>query len=100
MDSAGNVYVADADNNRIQKFTKEGVFLAKWGTYGTGDGQFYDPKGVAVDSAGNVYVADAYNNRIQKFTEDGVFLTKWGTRRYWRRAAPVYPRGCGGLRGQ
>ena len=37
---SGSVYVADTDNNRIQKFTSEGVFVTKWGTRGTGDGEF------------------------------------------------------------
>ncbi|RQD82096.1 MAG: PKD domain-containing protein, partial [Methanocalculus sp. MSAO_Arc2] len=42
-------------------------FILKWGSYGTGDGQFWMPRGVTVDSAGNVYVADRNNHRIQKF---------------------------------
>ena len=63
MDGSGNVYVADTCNHRIQKFSSEGVFLAKWGSYGSGDGQFYSPFGVAVDGSGmNVYVADSDNN--------------------------------------
>jgi hypothetical protein len=32
------------------KFTSEGKFLTKWGTHGTGEGQFTHPHGVAVDS--------------------------------------------------
>ena len=55
------------------------VFLLKWGSFGSGDGQFNFPNGVAVDPSGNVYVADAYNNRIQKFTGSGAFITKWGS---------------------
>lgn len=39
----------------------------KWGSRGAGDGQFYNPYGIAVDVGGNVYVADAGNHRIQKF---------------------------------
>jgi NHL repeat len=42
-------------------------FATKWGSHGSGDGQFIIPDGVAVDSSGNVYVADAFNHRIQKF---------------------------------
>jgi hypothetical protein len=67
VDSAGYVYVADYYNNRIQKFSSTGTFLAKWGAYGNGDGQLKNPIGVAIDSAGYVYVSDYYNNRIQKF---------------------------------
>src|SRR5205085_4947682 len=66
-------------NHRIQKFTSAGVFLTKWGSNGTGDGQFNGPQGVAVDAADNVYVADTNNNRIQKFNSTGTFLTKWGS---------------------
>ena len=66
--SDGSVYVADSDNQRIQKFTSEGVFVSKWGTEGRGDGQFYMPRGVAVAADGSVYVADTWNHRIQKFS--------------------------------
>ena len=43
IDSSGNVYVADAWNNRIQKFNSSGSFITKWGSQGTGDGQFSSP---------------------------------------------------------
>ncbi len=67
VDGAGNVYVADSGNDRIQKFSASGAFLAKWGSEGSEDGQFLFPEGIAVDSLGDVYVADSENNRIQKF---------------------------------
>jgi hypothetical protein len=54
-------------------------FVTKWGSVGSGNGQFDYPWGVAVDGSGNVYVADLWNHRIQKFTSSGVFLTKWGS---------------------
>ena len=72
FDSAGNVYVSDTFNNRIQEFTSAGVYVTQWGSFGSGNGQFEYPFGVAVDSADNVYVADEGNNRIEKFTSAGV----------------------------
>jgi len=54
------------------------VFANKWGSEGSGNGQFDRCIGLAVDSSGNVYVGDR-NNRIQKFDSKGKFLTKWGT---------------------
>jgi DNA-binding beta-propeller fold protein YncE len=80
-DSAGNVYVSDTGNDRVQKFTGQGAFITKWGTPGTGDGQFASPGGLTTDSAANVYVVDRYRfdgNRIQKFNSSGTFITKWG----------------------
>src|SRR5207247_6211397 len=80
----GNVYVADAGNQRIQKFTSTGAFITKWGSYGTGDGEFENPAGVATDATGNVYVTSGafegccpVRGRIEKFTTTGTFLTQW-----------------------
>jgi len=67
LDAAGNVYVADALNHRIQVFDGTGRLLTKWGEEGTGDGQFDSPRGVAVNSAGDIYVADQNNDRVQRF---------------------------------
>ena len=82
VNAAGNIYVADSGNHRIQKFDSSGSFLAKWGSQGSGDGQFSYPEGVAVDASGNVYVTDPGNRfspnlRIQKFDSSGSFLAKW-----------------------
>ncbi|MBC7262582.1 MAG: hypothetical protein H5T63_11300, partial [Chloroflexi bacterium] len=49
-----------------------------WGGFGTGDGQFNDPKGIAVDGQGNVYVVDTRNQRVQVFDGEGRYLRGWG----------------------
>ena len=54
-------------------------FVAKWGKFGHGNGEFYGPVDVAVDKNGFVYVVDSGNYRIQKFTSDGKFVTQWGS---------------------
>jgi sugar lactone lactonase YvrE len=85
-DSAGNVYVADRNNNTIRKITPAGVVTTLAGTAGAGgstDGtgpaaRFSSPTGVAADSAGNVYVADAFNYTIRKITPAGVVSTVAG----------------------
>lgn len=79
VDSAGNVYVTDLGNHRIEKFTGSGSFIMSWGGSGTGNGQFSGPEGIAIDATDNIYIADTGNHRIQKFNTSGTFLTKWGT---------------------
>jgi len=76
--SDGDVYVADTGNNRIQVFTPGGGFVRKWGTRGTGDGEFDQLDGIAVAPDGSIYVAETYNDRIQMFTSEGVFVSQWG----------------------
>jgi len=87
-DAAGNFYVVDTQNERIQKFDKDGKWLANIGSKGSDKGQFNPysdtsegtgPGGIAVDSAGNIYVADTWNHRIQKFDKDGNYVTAWGS---------------------
>lgn len=74
------LYIADLENNRIQKIGLDGEFITEWGSLGIADGQFNEPGDVAVDSTGGfVYVTDINNNRIQKFDTEGNFLAKWGT---------------------
>ena len=54
VDSADNIYVVDQNNSRVQEFDSNGNFLLKWGTFGSGDGQFNDPLAVAVKDNGEV----------------------------------------------
>src|SRR6476659_6889583 len=79
VDSAGNVYVTDLGNHRVEKFTSGGSFIMSWGSSGTGNGQFSAPEGIAIDATDNVYVADTGNHRVQKFNTSGTFVTKCGT---------------------
>ena len=80
VDEAGNVYVADTDNNRIQKFDSAGNYLTKWGSAGTGEGKFQNPVGIAADQLGLVYITDAGNNRIQVFNSYGTYIAQWKKR--------------------
>ncbi len=77
VDAAGNLYVADLGNSRIQKFSPEGEFLGTFGKSGMREGELREPNGITVDSAGNIYVADAVNQRLIKFNADGNFEKQW-----------------------
>jgi hypothetical protein len=78
-DPANYVYVVDSLNHRVQKFSTTGALITKWGTMGTGDGEFMVPSGIAVGPSGAVYVGDMSHHRIQKFSPTGAFLGKWGS---------------------
>lgn len=72
-DDARNLYVGEyGDNDRVQKFDKDGKFLLEFGRPGTGQGEFLRPSGMLWHE-GQIYVVDAFNNRIQVFSDDGTF---------------------------
>ncbi len=84
FDAAGNIYIADSDNDRIRKIAPDGIIttVAGSGVRGfSGDGgqataaQLNNPVGVVVDTAGNIYIADALNLRIRKVATNGVITT-------------------------
>ena len=86
-DAAGNVYIADQNNNRIRKVNPQGVIttFAGNGAAGfSGDGgpatgaSFRSPSGVFADGSGNVFIADVGNQRIRKVDTAGNIATVAG----------------------
>lgn len=77
-DSAGNVYVADTFNRRIQKLDSNGAFLAEWRSYG--GTAFSKPTGIFVDTRDVVYICDSVAETIVRFDVDGGFLERWDMR--------------------
>ena len=87
VDSAGNLFIADQDNQRIRKVDTNGIIttVAGNGTAGySGDGSaatnatLKNPSGMTVDSAGNLFIADSSNNRIRKVDTNGTITTVAG----------------------
>jgi hypothetical protein len=92
---AGDVYVVDRGNNRVERFSSTGAYLGQFNGSGTFEvegkletgaaaptGELYSPQWVAVDnstnpmdpSTGDVYVTDVGNNAIDKFSANGAYL--------------------------
>lgn len=61
----GNVYAADFYNDRVQKFTADGVFLTSFGV--PGDGIHHTVIGVTVSKDGAVFVTDFAHHQVQKW---------------------------------
>jgi DNA-binding beta-propeller fold protein YncE len=76
FDGAGHIFVADAVNQRIERFmTATGAFDLTWGQRGWGNGVkdgFNWPRDITYAPATNtVWVADTKNNRMVEFGTDG-----------------------------
>jgi DNA-binding beta-propeller fold protein YncE len=77
IDAAGNIFVADTGNGRIEKFSPDGVFISSIATTGRGIGRPGEPNGITIDPAGNIYVAEARNHRVLKLAPDGRVVAEW-----------------------
>ncbi len=83
-DRDGNVYVSDAQANRVRQISPAGIIRTVVGTGvagSAGDGgsateaQLSAPYGLAVDSVGNLFIADLGNRRIRRVSTDGTIST-------------------------
>jgi YD repeat-containing protein len=97
VDSHGNVWVDDSENNRVEEFSSTGTFTEAigWGVSngeskyevctsgcraglkGSGEGEFNEPAGLTV-SGGNLYVVDFANDRVEEFNEKSEFVRAFG----------------------
>jgi gliding motility-associated-like protein len=86
-DAAGNIFIADGNNQRIRKINSSGIIstIAGTGTIGfSGDGgpavnaQINIPIDVTADASGNVYFIDQANSRIRKINSSGIISTIGG----------------------
>ncbi|NOY77178.1 MAG: hypothetical protein GXO76_04845 [Calditrichaeota bacterium] len=83
VDPAGNVYVVDTGNNRLQKFSSEGKFLTQIGGLGSGSQQFDSPRSVCASNGLNVWVADYNNHRVQRFDRNLNFVFSFTPNENW-----------------
>ncbi len=79
VDSYGNVYIVDRENEVAKKFEPNGKLVSKWGSTGVGEGEFSKPTAMKLDSENNVFIVDTGNNRMQKFDSEGNYITAWGS---------------------
>ena len=80
----------------MQKFTTDGEFIESWGAYGTGEGQFNAPWGIAFDSEGAVYVSDWATTASRNLRPTVISSNNCPApeQRRLRRTASTIPPGC------
>ena len=88
--TASRIYVVDNATaaQDVKEFTTDGTLIHEFGGYGSTDGKFAYPQGIAVAPNGNFYVADYANNRIQEFNANGGFLAKWSMNKSYQIYTP------------
>ena len=92
LDSQGNIYVADRNNHRVRKISRNGIITTVAGNgigdYSGDDGPALEaslnlPSDVAVDREGNLFISDRSNNRIRKVDPQGTITTYAGLGPAW-----------------
>ena len=77
LDDSGNIYVTSGGKHSICVYDAVGRPKSTIGERGSGNGQFSNPRGIAIK--GDVmYIADYSNNRVQKLTTGGTYLLAFG----------------------
>lgn len=77
--SGDRVYIVDFYHSRIGIFDREGKFISKFGSHGSGSGQFIHAFGVTTSKKGDVYVSDEALNKISRFDRNGTLISSWGS---------------------
>lgn len=76
---SNELLVLDTRLGSVFRFDRANLVLkGRFGSHGTGDGQFNRPTDLAVNGAGEILVCDALNFRVQMFTAEGSFLRAFG----------------------
>lgn len=92
VNSNGDVYVADYDNDIIQQFRSDGTYLGQWGKSGKAPGEFTVAAGLALDpKRKRVYLAEFYNKRVEAYDLHGHLLFQVGTPGRIKSGALNYP---------
>ncbi|MCG2725570.1 MAG: hypothetical protein L6420_04810, partial [Elusimicrobia bacterium] len=107
INSSNEIYVADTNNSRVQKFSSEGEFIMSFSLpktdkkehkekddydneekKGRGNqdekGELGRPYGIALNNEGNIYITDGKGKRVLKYNGEGVLESEIGEDLKWK----------------
>jgi DNA-binding beta-propeller fold protein YncE len=79
FDPAGDLWVTDTENNRVEEISPTDTYMSQFGSKGSGNGELSEPTGIAMDE-GELYVVDYGNDRVEEFTPAGTYLSQFGSK--------------------
>lgn len=83
-DSLGNIYILDAGNHCVVKYSSDGKYIKHWGKEGQGPGEFLlsgSGDSIYITNTDIIYIADRRASRIQSFDSEGKILSSFITER-------------------
>ena len=80
VNAIDQLLVANSGHHCISIFTRDGGYVSKFGTRGTGKGQLKNPTGIATDMYGFIFVTEEHNNRVSIYDKDRNFLHSFGSK--------------------
>jgi len=85
-DTENAIYVCDTQNDRVQKFDKNGNFVLSFGSHGRKESEFIQCNFITFNDD-KLYVSDQYNHRIQVFDLNGNFIFSFGNKSIFNQPA-------------
>ena len=79
IDAEQTLWVADACNHRVVRFSLEGEVLSWFGEFGSAPGQLRYPYDLCITPDDNLLVCEYEGNRLQWFDKQGRSLRCWGS---------------------
>ncbi|MGB8930964.1 MAG: 6-bladed beta-propeller, partial [Anaeromyxobacteraceae bacterium] len=73
------IFVADPPRHQVVALSLDGAVLSRWGTQGSGAGQFAFPSAIALAPDGTLLVTDALNFRVARIDREGKWIGAFGT---------------------
>ncbi len=79
--TGGYLFFSAYGSDEVMRSSMDGRKMIRFGSSGSGPGQFLGPQYIAADGNGYIFVTDEGNKRVSKFSYDGAFIFSFGRKR-------------------